>query len=413
MPLSLAVSIVVFLLIAVREWLPARLKIWHVMVAGALVLLAAGEVTPRHAASAINWTVILYLFAVFSIGAALHRSGASDVLAARLAGARSKARLMVGLVFTFGALSALLTNDAAAIIGTPVAIRLAGRAGLDLRPLLVALCVAVTVGSMATPIGNPQNLLVATAGQLEAPFAAFLLWLGAPTLLLLALTVWWFGRSLSPATSAASAAHPAATVRERMWPALVSAVLLAVVVIGAGLVGGWSADAVVPLGLLALIACAPTYLFAHDRIALLRETDWPTLVFFLAMFVVTDALIGSGALQLLLGDLQTRLGEPLVAAAVSFVGSQLFSNVPLVDMYLKLAPNLETATLIALAAASTLAGNVFIISAASNVIVVQQAERLGVRPFTFTAFTRAVLPFGMLSAVVTVGWILAVSALTR
>ncbi|MEW5424428.1 SLC13 family permease [Amorphus sp. 3PC139-8] len=413
MPLSLAVSIVVFLLIAVREWLPAGLKIWHVMLGGAVVLLVAGEIGPADALNAINWTVIFYLFAVFSIGAALHCSGASDALATHLARKRSPHLLVGGLVFTFALVAALLTNDAAAIIGTPVAIRLATRAGLDPRRLLVALCVAVTVGSMATPIGNPQNLLIASAGQLEHPFRVFLVWLIVPTFALLALTAWWYGRAIPPAPEVAHAfAHPKA-LRERTWPALVSAGLLAIVVIGTGLTGSVSETGPLSLGALALLACAPTYLFARHRCALLRAADWPTLVFFLAMFVVTEALIESGSLQLLLGDLRTRLGEPLVAAIVAFVGSQLFSNVPLVDMYLKLAPSLTTPTLMALAAVSTLAGNVFIISAASNVIVVQQAERLGVRPFTFTAFTRTVLPFGLVSTAVTTGWVLAVRTLTE
>jgi Na+/H+ antiporter NhaD/arsenite permease-like protein len=93
--------------------------------------------------------------------------------------------------------------------------------------------------------------------------------------------------------------------------------------------------------------------------------------------VVTGSLLQSGSLQVRLGGLQSRLVDPAVTAMVSFWASQLFSNVPVVDIYLKLLQQAEIPNLIMLAGMSTLAGNLFIISAASNVIVVQQAEKLG------------------------------------
>ncbi|MGX1309012.1 Na+/H+ antiporter NhaD/arsenite permease-like protein [Amorphus suaedae] len=414
MSLSLPVSAAIFALIAAREWLPGWLKIWHIMLAGALVLLVTGEIAPKAALAAIDWNVIAYLFAVFSIGAGLYHSGVSHAIAGRLARHRSPARLIAAFVFTFAGISMVLTNDAAAIIGTPIAFVLAANARIDAKPLLIGLCVAVTIGSMATPIGNPQNLLVATSGRLEAPLFTFIAWLAVPTLALLALSVWWLARRVKPSTdTAAAAAATRMASDERTWPAVASAILLAALVVLDSLVGALGAGPSLPLGLIACVSAVPTYLFCRHRLTVLLDADWPTLVFFVAMFVVTGALVESGALQALLGGVRAELGEPLVAAAVSFLGSQAFSNVPLVDMYLKLSPTGETATLIMLAAISTLAGNVFIISAASNVIVVQHADRLGGPSLTFTEFTRAVLPIGIVSVVVTAGWILAVAALTE
>ncbi|MGX1096234.1 SLC13 family permease [Amorphus sp. MBR-141] len=412
MSLSLPVSAAIFALIAAREWLPAWLKIWHVMLAGALVLLATGEIGSNDALAAVDWNVIAYLFAVFSIGSALYHSGVSHAIADRLARPRSPTGLLAAFVFTFAGISMVLTNDAAAIIGTPIAFVLAAHARIDAKPLLIGLCVAVTIGSMATPIGNPQNLLVATSGRLETPLWTFLGWLLVPTLALLALSVWWLARAVRPAAgnTVAIAARRVET-GERTWPAVASTALLAVLVVIGSLAEALGAGPSVPLGLIACVAAVPTYLFSRHRLAVLRNTDWPTLVFFVSMFVVTGALVASGSLQTLLGGVRDHMGEPLVAAAVSFVGSQLFSNVPLVDMYLKLSPSDEPATLMMLAAIATLAGNVFVISAASNVIVVQQADRLGGPTITFTEFTKAVLPIGIISVLVTAGWILAVQTL--
>ena len=77
----------------------------------------------------------------------------------------------------------------------------------------------------------------------------------------------------------------------------------------------------------------------------------------------------------------------------------------MVEIYLNLLPESDAATLMLLAAMSTLAGNLFIISAASNVIVVQQAERFGAKPFTFWQFSRLVLPVTLVSIAVTYTWV--------
>ncbi len=123
------------------------------------------------------------------------------------------------------------------------------------------------------------------------------------------------------------------------------------------------------------------------------------------MFVVTGAVLQSGALQAMLGDRQQMLTDPLVVTGVGFWASQLFSNVPVVELYLNLMPAGDVPTLMLLAAMSTLAGNLFIISAASNVIIVQQAEAFGAEPFTFWRFTALVLPVTIVSIALSYGWI--------
>lgn len=422
MSLSLAVSLAIFAVIALREWLPPALKIWHVMVAGAVVLLAAGAIPPEEAFRAVDWDVLLYLFAVFSIGRALYDNGIAQRIADRLAGLRSPRTGLLVFMAGFAALSALLTNDAAAVIGTPIALFLARRTGADPRLFLIALCVTVTIGSAATPIGNPQNLLIAASGHLPAPVLTFLAWLLPPVLLSLALSAAWLARGLPrPGGGGAVAAAPpppaaqggAATTPEgaRLWPPILASALLAVLVVGESLASlvdpAWS----FPLGWAAAIACLPVYLFGSARMRTFLHLDWATLLFFVAMFVVTGALVRSGSLQLLLGGWRDRLDEPAVTAAIAFLASHVFSNVPVVDMYLKLLPSFGTANLMMLAATSTLAGNVFIISAASNVIVLHAAERLGGPAIGFSRFTRAVAPIGLVSTALAAGWVLLVDRL--
>lgn len=107
----------------------------------------------------------------------------------------------------------------------------------------------------------------------------------------------------------------------------------------------------------------------------------------------------------MLGSRPADPGELPVIALVSFWASQVFSNVPVVEIYLNLVKDWEVHELMMLAGISTLAGNLIIISAASNVIMVQQAERFGETPFKFWQFTLSVLPIAVASLAITYAWI--------
>lgn len=405
---SLVVSCLIFFLIAVRQWLPPGLRIWHIMAAGAAVLLLTGQIAPAAAFRAVDWNVIAYLFGVFAIAAALYDSGISHAIGARIAAMRHPHLALFTLIAIIALTSAVLTNDAAAVIGTPIMLMLAQALRLPALPLLIALCASVTVGSMVSPVGNPQNILIAANGPVVRPVSTFAVWLAVPTVISLGFTYLWSLRLLAKLPQPAHLRVkdlPPPAADARTWPAYAGTALLVILIVADSALQGLSGRLILPFGIASLIACAPIFVFGNRRLQTFRQVDWPTLAFFVAMFVVTGSLMRSGSLQALLGAGEARLGELPVTAAISFWASQLFSNVPVVDIYLKLLPHGGLSTLMMLAGVSTLAGNLFIISAASNVIVVQQAERFGQKPFTFWQFTFAVLPITVVSVAVTYGWI--------
>lgn len=433
-PHSLWVSIAVFCLIAVREWLPPWLRIWHIMLAGALAMLALGEITPPAALAAVDWDIIVYLFAVFAIASGLGLAAVPQRLVPLLFGRRENATRALALLMAVSALgAAVLTNDAMAVIGTPLALAVARAVGTRPTVPLVALCAAVTIGSLATPVGNPQNMLIAATGQIPNPLPVFLVWLGPPALLSLALAVLWYrsrlrrhmalrptmdlykGDRAPPIEGLSRSAVAIPADAPAVWPALASALLLVVLIVGDSIgraldPAAWAAlmpgGEALPLGALGLVALLPLLAFGRRRRAVLKGVDWATLVFFVAMFVVTGAILDSGAIQVVLGPLLPRLAEPPVIAGLSFAGSQLFSNVPLVEIYLGLMPAADTRALMVLAAFSTLAGNVFLISAASNVIVIHQAERIGAGTVGFWRFAALCLPVTILACALSWAWIM-------
>lgn len=380
MSLSLLVLSAVLLLIAVRRIGTLRLAIWQIMLGGAVVIIAGGVSSPREALHAINREVMLFLFGVFLIGQAMIDSGYLQRLSYRLfIRAQSPGALLALIIFGSGIGSALLMNDTLAIIGTPLMVLLARQHRLPPQMLLLALAFSITTGSVMSPIGNPQNLLIAIT--MENPFIAFAQTLALPTLLALGL-IWLVLRAAYRPYFDKELHHhhePELCDVELARLAHVSLLLLMVAIVARIVVAQLWPEHEFPLSWIALFAAAPLLLY-RQRMKLLREIDWSTLIFFAALFIVMDGVWREGILQQLLANIG---GAVTSLPAILFAGlglSQLVSNVPLVSLYLPLLQEAHAsqAMLLALAASSTLAGNLLVMGAASNVIVIQNGERHGV-----------------------------------
>ncbi|MBI5039694.1 MAG: anion transporter [Gammaproteobacteria bacterium] len=366
------------------------------MIGGALIVLLSGDIAPADALIAIDWDVMLFLFGMFVVGQAAVASGELYRLAYLVfSRTRSTDGLVLILLFTTGLASALLMNDTLAIIGTPLVLRLAREHNIDARLLLLALAFAVTTGSVMSPIGNPQNLLIALQADLANPFLTFLEYLALPTLLSLVLTYvvlrLFFPREFhtTPLVHTPVKVHDVDMAR---WMRRAVLLILVLIVVRMSLVGSELA-ADFRLSYIALAGAAPLLLFSSRRGELLRRLDWPTLAFFAGMFVLMAAVWHTGLFQGWLARGALDIAAPAAVFAVGAGLSQLISNVPLVALYLPLLQHADadTASLMALAAASTLAGNLLILGAASNVIIVHSAERHGGH-LSFLAFARVGIP---------------------
>ena len=184
--LSVLILLGVLVLTALRQIGSLRLQIWQIMTCGAFLVLLLGEISPKNALEAINADVILFLFGVFCIGEALNRSGYLALLGSRLVSkAQNMDQFVLLVLFSTGLLSAILMNDTLAIMGTPLVLQFSRKYGISPKLMLFALAFGVTTGSVMSPIGNPQNLLIAINGNLSSPFLTFLRSLAMPTLICL------------------------------------------------------------------------------------------------------------------------------------------------------------------------------------------------------------------------------------
>ena len=404
MPIPLLTLALVFILIAVRKVGSVRLLIWQVMLFGAVIVLLTGQISPEAAWRSVRLDVLALLFGMFVIARALEDSGYLEEISFSVFGrARSLDTLLLLVLFGSAAGSVFLMNDTVAIIGTPVVLLLARKNKVAPGVLLLGLAFGITIGSVTSPIGNPQNLLIAL-GESHPTFATFSYWLMVPTLLNLlasyALLRLFFKtqfRSIVPDRAAVSVTDPKLTGLARFSLALLL-VLVAVKVIAALANVGFD----LPLVAIAVIPALPILLLSRRRLALLRRLDWGTLVFFAAMFVLMESVWRTGVFQSLLTRWRLDLSAPGTIIGVSVGLSQFISNVPLVALLqpLLLQAGASTRDLMALAAGSTIAGNLSILGAASNVIIVQNAEARGDRSITFLGFMRVGASLTLINAVV-------------
>jgi len=398
----------VFLLIAIRQVGRFRLKIWQIMLGGALAVLATGQITLPGALRAINTEVMVFLFCMFVVGEALVQSGYLGAIAHRfILRSQNTSQLVLAILFGLGLLSALLMNDTIAIIGTPLVIALAARLRIAPKLLLLSLAFAITTGSVMSPIGNPQNLLVAMDSGMPSPFLTFGLYLLVPTILslgaaFLVLRLMYCGEFYSdPVTF--SEAPPACNGRLALLVRFSFAVIL---ILSAVKILASLAGAVVPVTLpvIAICAAAPVLLFSDQRIRVLRSIDWPTLVFFEAMFVLMQSVWDSGFFQSFIGTGCVATIPAILSLSV--ITSQFISNVPFVALFqpMILQAGGTTARLMALAAGSTIAGNLTILGAASNVIIIQNAEKEG-ETLTFFEFARVGIPLTIIQVAIYGVWL--------
>jgi len=391
-------------LIALRTTLPSRPGIWQIMLGGAIAMLVTGQITPLDALRAINSDILLFLFGMFIVGEALWRSGALLPLSYRLfCRSMNLDSLILLLILVTGLLSAILMNDTVAIIGTPFVIHLSRKYGISARMLLMVLAFAVTTGSVMSPIGNPQNLLIAIGSGMKYPFLSFLQYLFLPTmaglLLLYAIVRYAFREEF---TRCVLCYEDEALADEKLATLSLGALALIVLMIAAKTIcslAGTGPD--ISLTAIALVGALPVMLFSPRRAEIFKTIDWHTLIFFAAMFVTMQSVWDSGVFQALLPPVSASFFEVPSVIGLGILISQITSNVPFVALFLPLLidAGAPIETYLALAAGSTIAGNLLIIGAASNVIIIQTAEKQE-HSISFAEFAKIGIPLTIGQAVI-------------
>jgi len=254
---------------------------------GAIALVAFGRMTVSTAWNAIDVPTVTLLLGLMVISAQFRLGGSYTALTRRLgAGEHTPAGLLALVILAAGGLSAVLANDIVCLAMAPVLIDVCASRRLDPVPFLLALACASNVGSAATLIGNPQNMLI---GQtLRLSFAGYLLDGGIPAAFGLALV--WVVIWMAYRTRWSRAIDVASVEPQRFdrWQTMKGIVVTAAVML-AFLFTPWPREAIALAG--AGVLLVSRQMASREMLGLV---DWHLLVLFAGLFVVNAAVAQSG-----------------------------------------------------------------------------------------------------------------------
>ncbi|HJT09178.1 MAG TPA: SLC13 family permease [Candidatus Nitrosotalea sp.] len=397
--ISLVIFVFVYILIVGR--IRFKIPIWTAMLIGAALMIGFQIISPASAFKSVQLDVIMFLFGMFSIVSALDKAGVLRYMAIKmLSRAKTPERVLLIFVVGIGSLSAFLVNDTIALMGVPLVAYISKHIGVRPAVLLIALAFGVTVGSVMTPIGNPQNLLIALQSGIDLPFTNFIKFLAIPTIINLFLTYYilktYFKKDMVQANLQNVTLESATIVNKNLAKISVGVLIATIAGFFISEVLKFLKIVDINLSIIALSGAAVLYVLSRDRKEIMQNVDYSVLVFFATMFIVTAAVWSSGAIPMLMKAIPVPTPDnPLQSNAIISITSiflgQVLSNVPFVSLYhYVMIQNGFTGTNISswmmLAAASTVAGNLTILAAASNIIIIQASESRGIKAFTFFEF---------------------------
>ncbi len=380
------------------------IPIWLITTLGAFATILFQQITIERAITSIEPDVMIYLFGIFLISAAAESSGYLEYLTDKIfLHAHNGKQALIIIIFVLGLSSAILMNDTIAIIGTPIILQLCRSNKKLTKPLLLALAYAITIGSTMSPIGNPQNLLIAIKTEMSSPIFNFIKTLFIPTVINLLITYFLIYFIYQPILNKQIEKPKKIAIHDRRLNLLtkISLCIFLLLILLKIVVESYPMSVHLNFSYVAFISALPIF-FSRSIIVLIKKLDWGTLLFFASTFILVQSVWDSGFFQEMIKKMDVPITSIISILIVSMILSQFISNVPLVALYLPLLiqHQLTQSHLFALAVGSTIAGNLTILGAASNVIIIHKAEKKDKYVFDFFEFLKLGLPLTLINLVI-------------
>jgi Na+/H+ antiporter NhaD/arsenite permease-like protein len=378
---------------------------------GAIGVIGLGAMSTEQAARAVDLPTVLLLFSFMVVSAQMRLGGFYTAVTRQVTALPLGRNALLGAIIgVAGALSAVFSNDIICLAMTPVVAQLCLQRRLNPVPFLLGLACAANIGSAATLIGNPQNMLIGSVLQL--PFGGYVRQALPPVtlslLVLWAWLVWGPGHEDATAQARPSVALPGdlptgyGPLQAPPFDAWQTSKGLAVAtaLILVFLFTDWPREVAALVG--AGVLLLSRRLHSADVMGFI---DWQLLVLFIGLFVVNHAFESTGlAAQAVawLAAQGVQLAAPGALLVAGFGLSNLVSNVPAVMLLL---PHLSGPDAgVTLALVSTLAGNLLLVGSIANLIVVDLAQKSGVT-IDWRMHARVGLPVTLLTLGLVWGWL--------
>jgi arsenical pump membrane protein len=322
--LLLAIAGITMFLVGIR---PRAIPEWIWALAGAVLVIALGFEPVEAALSAIarQWNVLFFILGLMGLSAAAEESGAfawvAELMLERARGSRR--RLFVLLFLSGAALTFLLSNDATAIVFTPLVYRAVAKRGGDALPFLFGCVFVADTASFGLPFANPANILV-----LPRPHFLDYVWhLGPPQLAAIAINLVLFLVIFRPQLRGRYEFDGSEPPNARVVRTLI-AMCCVVAAYTAALAFDW------PLGPIASVGGLMTLAVAHVKPKdAARHIGWKTFALLAGLFALVDAFARAGFVDRVshaLGAAASFGSLPMIAAATAGAAllSNIFNNLP-------------------------------------------------------------------------------------
>jgi len=386
--------------IALGSYPTLRMNRSTIALVGATALILIGALTIDEAFRAIDINTIILLFSMMVLNINLRLSGFFKIITSKIISlAKTPKQLLALIIFSSGLLSALFLNDTIVIMFTPLILSVVLSLKRNPIPYLVALATSANVGSVATIVGNPQNMIIGIFSRISfTEFASRL-----TPIALIGLSIIWFVIVLIYKSEFRN--EKLSTEIEEDYrvfrPLLIKSSVVLVLMLLAFNLG-------FPIALSALGGASLlliTRRIKPERVFI--ELDWSLLVFFSGLFIIIHTLnefFISKYFQLNQGLISGNMIFDL--SIISVVLSNLVSNVPavlLISPALLKLHNVDNLWL-ALAMSSTFAGNLTLLGSVANLIVAESAKRQGIK-LEFFEYLKAGIPITILTLILGIVWL--------
>ncbi|UCH33772.1 MAG: ArsB/NhaD family transporter [Armatimonadota bacterium] len=408
-----------------------RLHRTVVALAGAALVLLLRVVDQSTAFAAVDWNTVFLLLGMMVIVAVTRRTGVFQWLAIKSAKAARAEPMRMILLFSAvtAVLSAFLDNVTTVLLIAPVTILIAEALSISPLPFLISEILASNIGGTATLVGDPPNIMIGSAAGLG--FLSFVLNLAPVAAIIFiayAATVRYLFRSGMTVTEEARARIYEFDESKAItdWPLLRRCLF----VLSLTIIGFFLHEVVHLLPATVALAGAALLLVMSgaDLEEVLHDVEWPTLLFFIGLFIMVAGLIDTGIITAITRWLLALAERSIAVTAIVLLWvsaglSGVVDNIPFVatvnPMLLELAPGLappgaNIAEVVrgpqmmplwwSLALGACLGGNATLVGASANVVVAGIAERNG-HPIKFTEFLKYGIPVVLESLVISTAYV--------
>ena len=388
-------------------------------VAGAVILLLTGVINFEESLEYIDFNTIGVLIGMMTFVGVVKASGLFQYLAVKSAkiAKGDPWKIMVLFVIITAVLSAFLDNVTTVLLIGPMTMTICTILGINPVPFFMTQILASNAGGTATLIGDPPNIMIGSKAGLS--FADFINYDTPPVIIILAVFILIFkvlyGKKILTSPEKMEEVmklDEKAEIKDKSL-FIKSVVMIGLVVLGFFFHGTLGVESSV----IALTAAAIMLIIGRQNVEhVITGVEWPTIIFFVFLFIVVGGLEKVGVISAIANWLMTATGgnmflTMILVVWVSAIVSSILDNIPFVAAMIPVILTMQQSGMDvaplwwALSLGACLGGNGTLIGASANVVLTSISNREG-HPISFMDFTKVGFPMMLVSTAIACGYLM-------